>query len=134
MARGGGGVLRLHSPPLGPPGRGLLLEVHIGLRHMGGRLCGWVWCGMVWYGVVWCGVVWCGVPKVLLPEGNGQDVYPLVQVNGRVVCVVRARCVSVWFWAVRGGVGGTWTSSPWRQSSSHGHPMYSLSLRLLVHG
>ena len=27
---------------------------------------------------VWCGVVWCGVPKVLLPEGNGREVYPRV--------------------------------------------------------
>ena len=47
--------------------------------------CARVWCGVVWRGVVWCGVVWCGVPKVLLPEGNGRDVYPRVQVNGSVV-------------------------------------------------
>ena len=34
------------------------------------------------------------MPKVLLPEGNGRDVYPRVQVNGRVVCL-SARCVLV---------------------------------------
>ena len=58
--------------------------------------CGVVWCGVVWCGVVWCGVVWCGVPKALLPEGNGRDVYPRVQVNGRgCVCCVRAVCKCV---------------------------------------
>ena len=58
--------------------------------------CGVVWCGVVWCGVVWCGVVWCGVPKALLPEGNGRDVYPRVQVNGRgCVCGVRAVCKCV---------------------------------------
>ena len=58
--------------------------------------CGVVWCGVVWCGVVWCGVVWCGVPKALLPEGNGRDVYPGVQVNGRgCVCCVRAVCKCV---------------------------------------
>ena len=51
------------------------------------------------------GVVWCGVPKALLPEGNGWDVYPRVQVNGRAVCVARAPCVSVWLLAERGGSG-----------------------------
>ena len=58
--------------------------------------CGVVWCGVVWCGVVWCGVVWCGVPKALLPEGNGRDVYPRVQVNG-LGCVycVRAVCKCV---------------------------------------
>ena len=56
--------------------------------------CGVVWCGVVWCGVVWCGVVWCGVPKALLPEGNGRDVYPRVQVNGRAVCL-SVRCVLV---------------------------------------
>ena len=39
--------------------------------------CGVVWCCVVCCVVVlccvvWC-VVWCGVPKVLLPNGNGQD-------------------------------------------------------------
>ena len=63
-----------------------------------------------WCGVVWCGVVWCGVPKALLPEGNGRDVYPRVQVNGRAVCVARAPCVGVWLSAERGGVGETWMS------------------------
>ena len=55
-------------------------------------------------GVVWCAVVWCGVvPKALLLEGNGRDVYPRVQVNGRAVCVVCELCVSVWFWGQRRG-------------------------------
>ena len=36
----------------------------------------------------------CVVPKALLPEGNGRDVYPRVQVNGRAVCL-SARCVLV---------------------------------------
>ena len=58
-------------------------------RHLAcGVWCGVVWCGVVWCGVVWCGVVWCGVPKALLLEGKGRDVYPRVQVNRRVVCVV----------------------------------------------
>ena len=62
------------------------------------------WCGgLVWARVGWamvccaavrCGAVWCGVPKALLPEGNGRDVYPRVQVNGRAVCL-SARCVLV---------------------------------------
>ena len=53
---------------------------------------------------VWCGVVWCGVPKALLPEGNGRDVYPLVQVNGRAVCVARALCASVFTTVGSGGM------------------------------
>ena len=62
----------------------------------GDQGCGVVWCDVVWCGVVWCGVVWCGVPKALLPEGNGRDVYPRVQVNGRgCVCGVRAVCKCV---------------------------------------
>ena len=66
--------------------------------------CGVVWCGVVWCGVVWCGVVWCGVPKALLPEGNGQDVYPRVHVNGRgCVCCVRAVCKCVDPGGERGG-------------------------------
>ena len=56
--------------------------------------CGVVWCGVVWCGVVWCGVVWCGVPKALLREGNGRDVYPRVQVNGRGAVCLSVRCVS----------------------------------------
>ena len=64
--------------------------------------------------------VWCGVPKALLPEGNGRDVYPRVQVNGRAVCVARAPCVSMWLLAERGGVGETWMSPSWRQLSSQG--------------
>ena len=40
-----------------------------------------------------CSVVLCGVPKALLPQGNGRDVYPRVQVNKRgCVCCVRAVC------------------------------------------
>ena len=41
-----------------------------------------------------CVVLCCVVPKALLPEGNGRDVYPQVQVNGRAVCL-SARCVLV---------------------------------------
>ena len=71
-----------------------------------------VWCGVVWCGAVRCGIVWCGVPKALLPEGNGRDVYPQVQVNGRAVCVVRALCVSVWFWGGRRGSRGNLVVTP----------------------
>ena len=46
-----------------------------------------------------CGVVWCGVLKVLLPKGNGRDVYPRVQVNGRAVCVSRTLCVVFVRWS-----------------------------------
>ena len=49
--------------------------------------------------VRWCSVVWCGVPKALLPKGNGRDVYPRVQVNGRAVCVARALCVVCVRWS-----------------------------------
>ena len=119
--------------------------------------CGVVWCGVVWCGVVWCGVVygmvscgcgvccgvwvwcmawcevkWCGVPKAPLPEGNGRDVYPQVQVNGRAVCVARAPCVSVWLSAERGGAGETWMPPSSRQLSSQKFPLHSLSLRLIV--
>ena len=73
-----------------------------------------------------------GVPKALLPEGNGQDVYPRVQVNRRAVCVAHAPRVSVWLSAGRGGARETWMSPPWRQLSSQKFPLYSLSLRLLV--
>ena len=58
------------------------------------------------------------VRKALLPEGNGRDVYPRVQVNGRAVCVARAPCVSVWLSAERRGAGETWMSPSWRQLSS----------------
>ena len=47
------------------------------------------------------------VLKALLPEDNGRDVYPRVQVNGRAVCLARALCVCVWLSAERGGVGET---------------------------
>ena len=70
--------------------------VWCGAVRCGAVRCGVVWCGVVWCGVVWCGVVWCGVPKALLPEGNGRDVYPRVQVNGLgCVCCVRAVCTCV---------------------------------------
>ena len=42
--------------------------------------------------MVWCGVMWCAEGAVT--EGNGRDVYPRVQVNGRAVCL-SARCVLV---------------------------------------
>ena len=94
--------------------------------------CGVVWCGVVWCGVVWCGVVWCGVPKALLPEGNGRDVYPRVQVNGRgCVCRVRTVCKC-------GDPGGERGSredlvvTPWRPSLLQELPLYPLSLRMLV--
>ena len=57
-------------------------------------LCCVVLCCVVLCCVVLCCVVCCGVPKALLPEGNGRDVYPRVQVNGRAVCL-SARCVLV---------------------------------------
>ena len=58
--------------------------------------CGVAWRGVAWRGVAWRGVAWCGVPKALLPEGNGRDVYPRVQVNGPgCVCGVRAVCKCV---------------------------------------
>ena len=82
-----------------------LFALHTGDGHIstmlskGPRGVVWcVWCGMV-CGVVWGrggagrgGAGWCGVPKALLPEGNGRDVYPRVQVNGRAVCL-SVRCV-----------------------------------------
>ena len=46
-----------------------------------------------------CDVVWCDVPKALLPKGNGQDVSPQVQVNGRAVCVACALCVVCVRWS-----------------------------------
>ena len=87
---------------------------------------------MVWCGVVWCGVVWCGVPKALLPEGNGRNVYPRVQVNGRAVCVARALCVSVWLSAERGGVGENLDVTLLATVVIPEVPAHSLSLRLLV--
>ena len=58
-------------------------------------LCCVVLCCVVLCCVVWCCVVLCCVvPKALLPEGNGRDVYPRVQVNGSAVCL-SARCVLV---------------------------------------
>ena len=58
-------------------------------------LCCVVLCCVVLCCVVLCCVVLCCVvPKALLPEGNGRDVYPRVQVNRRAVCL-SARCVLV---------------------------------------
>ena len=66
-------------------------------------------------------VVWY-VPKALLPEGNGRDVHPRIQVNGGAVCIERAPCVSVWLSAERGGVGETWMSPSRRMLSSQKFP------------
>ena len=53
--------------------------------------------------VLCCVVLCCVVPKALLPEGNGRDVYPRVQVNGRgCVCCVRAVCMCVGLGGERG--------------------------------
>ena len=57
-------------------------------------------CSMLCYAMLWCvvvskGVKWCHVLKALLPEGNGRDVYPRAQVNGRAMCVVCALCACV---------------------------------------
>ena len=56
-------------------------------------LCCVVLCCVVLCCVVLCCVVLCCVvPKALLPQGNGRDVYPWVQVNGRgCVCRVPRR-------------------------------------------
>ena len=57
--------------------------------------CGAVRCCAVLCCSVLCSVravLCCIVPKALLPEGNGRDVHPRVQVNGRAVCL-SARCV-----------------------------------------
>ena len=59
------------------------------LPHCWGSMVCAVCCG-----VVCCVLAWRGVPKALLPKGNGQDVYPRVQINGRAVCL-SARCVLV---------------------------------------
>ena len=54
--------------------------------------CAVLCCAAVLRSAVLC----CAVPKALLPEGNGRDVYPRVQVNGRgCVCCVRAVCMCV---------------------------------------
>ena len=55
--------------------------------------------------VLCCVVLCCVVLKALLPEGNGRDVYPQVQVNGRAVCVERALCASVLSFAESGEKG-----------------------------
>ena len=58
-------------------------------------LCCVVLCCVVLCCVVLCCVVLCCVvPKALLPEGNGRDVYPRIQVNGWG-CVCCVRCVLV---------------------------------------
>ena len=71
-------------------------------------LCCVVLCCVVLCCVVLCCVVLCCVvPKALLPQGNGRDVYPRVQVNGRAVCIARAMCKCVDIGGER-GVGETW--------------------------
>ena len=87
-------------------------------------------CGVVWCGVVWCGVVWCGVPKALLPEGNGRDVYPRVQVNG-LGCVYCARAVCTCV-GPGGERGKTWSGRPWRPRLFQELPLHPFSFRLLV--
>ena len=79
------------------PEDGIRSSLRRALQKLDGTRCGGVvvLCVLL-CSVVWCGVVWCGVPKALLPEGNGRDVYPRVQVNGRgCVCGVRAVCKCV---------------------------------------
>ena len=39
------------------------------------------------------------VPKALLPKGNGRDIYPWVQVNGRDVCVACVLCAVCVRWS-----------------------------------
>ena len=51
-------------------------------------------CALLCCAVLCSAVPCCAVPKALLPKGNGRDVYPWVQVNGRAVCL-SARCVLV---------------------------------------
>ena len=71
-------------------------------------LCCVVLCCVVLCCVVLCCVVLCCVvPKALLPEGNGRDVYPRVQVNGRAVCL-SARCVLVCCCTARPVHSRTW--------------------------
>ena len=52
-----------------------------------------------------CGVLCCHVPMALLLQGNGRDVYPKVQINGRAVSRVRVPYVSVWFTPEKGESG-----------------------------
>ena len=80
----------------------------------------------------WSGVVWCGVPKALLPEGNGRDVYPRVQVNGRAVCVACALCVSVLSSAESRGKKETWRPPTRQWLSAQELPWDSLPFCLLV--
>ena len=95
-------------------------------------LCCVVLCCVVLCCVVSCCVMLCrDVPKALLPEGNGQGVYPRVQVNKRAVCVACALCVSVLTSAESGGkgrLGGHPPGDGCQPRSSRGIP----SFRLLV--
>ena len=82
-------------------------------------LCCVVLCCVVLSCVVLCCVVLCCVvPKALLPQGNGQDVYPRVLVNGRAMCLARAACVSVWLLAERRVLGKPGCHTP----SNYYHP------------
>ena len=78
--------------------------------------CAVLYCTALCCAVLCCAVLCCVVPKALLPEGNGRDVYPRVQVNGRgCVCRVRAVCKCV----DPGGERGSREElvvTPWRPS------------------
>ena len=94
-----------------------LMQVHVHARHSralthGLPMANFIrdgcfvvsWCDVRWVvrsGELGCTSVHC-VPKALLPEGNGRDVYPRVQVNRRAMCIACAPCVSVWISAERG--------------------------------
>ena len=93
---GGGGGLAPPSP--------LAVVLHVAMCCFNFcRMCCCVQlCIVVSCSSVCCCVLLCDVPKALLPEGNGRDVYPRVQVNGRAVCIARALCVGVWISAERG--------------------------------
>ena len=94
------------------------------------QCCMLLWCFMMrsW---LCCLAVWCGVLKALLPEGKARDVYPQVQVNGRVVCVVHTLCASV-FSAAESGNRDTWRPPTRPLLLAQELPWNSLPLRLLV--
>ena len=95
-------------------------------------LCCVVLCGVVLCCVVLCcAVLCCVVPKALLPEGNGRDVYPRVQVNKRAVYVACALCASVLSLAgsgEKGRPGGHPPGDGCQPTSSHGIPSRSACL------
>ena len=79
--------------------------------------------------VLCCVVLCCVVPKAPLSEGNGQDVYPREQVNGRAVCAACALCLVI---GRTRGKGETWRPSTRRWLSAEEPPRNSLLFRLLV--